>query len=127
MKKITINTIPHKQQRYETVGDYFLSKRSKQWVFNVSNMENIDFEFLVILHEFIEWKLTQKRGISEESITAFDKEFEKNRQEGNLDEPGHDPKAPYNKEHVFAEKIERLMAEELGVDWDTYDKTVNDL
>jgi hypothetical protein len=44
-----------------------------------------------------------------------------------LDEPGHDPKAPYNKEHIFAEKIERQIAEELGVDWEEYSRVVESL
>lgn len=124
--QIEFKTIRHDKQRYPTVGDYF--KVGKYiWKFFVSKMNNEDYEFLVFLHELVEWKLTQKRGISEESITAFDTEFEKNRPDGNLEEPGHDPKAPYHREHVFAEKIERAMAEELGVDWDTYDKVVNDL
>jgi hypothetical protein len=40
-------------------------------------------------------------------------------------EPGDDPRAPYHKQHVFAENIERLLAAELGVDWSAYDKEVS--
>lgn len=122
---IIIKTIPHKEQRYETVGDYQL--RHGQWEITVSDMGNDDYEFLVLLHELVEWKLTQKRGISEESITAFDKQFEEKRADGNIDEPGNDWNAPYHKEHVFAECIERMVAHEIGVDWEKYDKTVNNL
>ena len=35
------------------------------------------------------------------------------------------PRAPYYKQHVFAEKIERLLATELGVDWSAYGKEVS--
>lgn len=127
MKKITIFTIPHKQQRYDTVGDYFLSKRTSHWIFNISKMNNDDYEFLVAIHELIEWRLTQKRGITEESISSFDKKFELKRKKGNNDEPGNDIDAPYYKEHVFAESIEKQIAKELGVDWDKYDKEVTNL
>ena len=37
-----------------------------------------------------------------------------------LDEPGDTLQAPYHKEHMFAEKIERSVADELGVDWKEY-------
>jgi hypothetical protein len=41
------------------------------------------------------------------------------------EKPGDDPRAPYHKQHVFAENIERLLAAELGVDWSAYDKEVS--
>lgn len=130
MWKLNFKTIPHDTQRYETVGDYYETTNGygdKKWDFRVSDMGNDDYEFLVFIHELVEWRLTQKRGISEESITAFDKEFEAKRKQGNIDEPGHDLNAPYHKEHVFAELIERMVAHELGIDWEKYDEVVNNL
>lgn len=124
LPNIEIKVIDHKKHRYETVGDYF--KKNKSWQFRVSKM-NYDYEMLVIFHELVEWFLTQKRGISEKGITNFDVWFESKRKAGNIDEPGHDKKAPYHKEHVFAEKIEKLIAKEIGVDWKKYDNTVNTL
>lgn len=126
---IQSKTIKHSEQKYETVGDYF--KDGDNWQFRISDMKNTDYEFLVFIHEVIECYLTQKRGITEKSITEFDKEFEKVREYfpkiiGDQ-EPGHMVNAPYHKEHVFAEKIEKLVAEELGVDWNRYDKTVSEL
>ena len=88
-------------------------------------MGNEDYEFLVAVHELIEQYLCKKRNIKEPDISAFDIEFEKNRQPGNEDEPGDDPSAPYRKEHFFATSIERLIAAELGVDWQEYDKKIN--
>jgi len=46
--------------------------------------------------------------------------YERNRREGDLGEPGDDPRAPYYREHQFASGMERLMAAELGVDWQQY-------
>jgi hypothetical protein len=126
MNKINIETIPHNQHRYETVGDYWKDENGIEQ-FRVSNMGNSDYEFLVILHELIEQKLTEKRGIKEEDITKFDEAYEANRKEGDDSEPGDDVNAPYRKEHFTATNIERIMAQELGVDWKTYDDTVMSL
>ena len=90
-------------------------------------MDNEWYERLVFLHEFVEETLCRKRGIQNADIDAFDVAFEAARLPDNEEEPGHQVNAPYHHEHVFAEKLERLMAEELGIDWDTYDKTVTGL
>ena len=42
-------------------------------------------------------------------------------------EPGDSPDAPYHKEHVFATKIERLLAKEFDVDWREYEAAINSL
>lgn len=125
MLDLTIKTIPHSSQRYETVGDYV--QKDETWGFSISDMKNADYEFLVAVHELIEWYLTQKRGIEEEDITAFDTAYESRRPEGDTSEPGDSPDAPYRKEHQFATEIEKRLAEELGVQWEEYDKAVNAL
>ena len=123
---IRFEAIPHKQHRYETVGDYY--KVNKEWLFKVSKT-NADYEFLVLIHELVEWYLTQRKGIKESDISKFDKMFEQERAEGlwDLDEPGNDPRAPYRDEHIFAESIERTIAKYLKLDWKLYDKTINGL
>lgn len=124
---ICLSVIPHKEQRYPTIGDYFPDRSIPGWQFNVSRLSSPDHEFLVAIHELIEWYLTQKRGIKERDITRFDKEYEKNRKIGDVSEPGDSSKAPYHREHVFATKIERLIAKELGVDWKEYEDDINSL
>ena len=127
---IYIDTIPHAEQRYPTVGDYWettLRAGTKTREVRISEMGNADYEFLVSIHEQIEQHLCEKRGVTEASITSFDMEFEAKRTPESLDEPGDDLKAPYHKEHVFATWIERLVAQELGVNWDTYNDKVNSL
>jgi len=125
LPKINISAIPHKSQRYETVGDYFFNGNEQEFL--ISRMSNPDYEFLVLMHELTEWYLTQKRGIKEKDITAFDLLFEAMRVKGNVDEPGFAKNCPYKNEHAFATKIEKLLAKELGVDWKTYDDTVVNL
>jgi hypothetical protein len=127
--KIDIKTIPHDSQRYETPGDYVFDDDGVH--ISVSELGNKDYELLIAVHELVESYLVQKRGISEESISAYDKRFEALRM---LDpetigdfEPGHMDAAPYHEEHVFAERIERQIATELHVDWEAYNSAVNAL
>jgi hypothetical protein len=125
MLNIRIETIPHEKQQYETVGNWFWDVDTL--VIHVSNMKNWKYELLVAIHEITETALCRDRNISEDSVTDFDLEFEARRQEGNTDEPGDDPNSPYRKEHLFATNIERLLAAELKVEWDKYEKTINSL
>lgn len=124
--KIHMKTIPHENHRYPTVGDWFIHKNGAITI-DVSDMKNEDYAFLVAIHEAIEVWLCRKRGVSEEAVNAFDIAYEKNRPEGDVSEPGDHPDAPYQREHIFATKIERLLAAELGIDWGHYDFTVNSL
>lgn len=123
MSKLIIETKPHEEQRYETCGDWFTDQSGDKHIV-VSAMGNPDYEMLVAVHELIEQYLCERRGISQDSVDKFDREFEAARQLGNDDEPGDDPSAPYYKEHRFASSVERIIAAELGVNWKDYDKTV---
>jgi hypothetical protein len=123
---IRIKSIPYKEQRYPTCGDYWIDKNGVKQ-FRVNDMGNEDYHFLVSIHEQIEEYLTQRRGLKESDIMAFDVMFEKEREEGKHapdDEPGDDPSAPYHHEHVFAETIERLLAIQMDVNWAEYGKAI---
>lgn len=124
--KIVIETIPHSTQRYETVGDWY---RDNDETLHIKVSQEIGDKqaSLVALHELIEVLLCEDRGITQDEVDTFDKSFEFHREEGNEDEPGDDPAAPYKLEHFFATNIERLMAAELGVDWNEYDEAVSKL
>ena len=59
--------------------------------------------------------------MTDAAIDSFDIQYEKSRVLGDTtSEPGNDPAAPYYREHKFATKLEKLLAEEIGVDWDEY-------
>ena len=114
---LNVNVIPQSKQRYPTVGD---------WIFNglgdlnmkISDMGNPKYELMVAIHEMIEAYLCRERGISEESVTAFDtSEYGLK-----LEDPGADPKAPYHKENMFALEIEKMLCKEFGLDWDKYEQ-----
>lgn len=115
---IDARTIPHKDQRYPTVGDWYYANGTS--FVRVSDMGNPDFEFLVMIHELIEQHLCQKRGVTEQAVDAFDVQFERDRPEGDITDPGDDQNAPYYDEHQYASGIERMLAVELGVDWGEY-------
>ncbi len=123
--KITIQDIPHKSQRYETCGDYF-GPWSNFKVY-VSRMKDWRYIALVGVHEVVEALICRHMGIKESDITKFDKAFEKAREEGNMDEPGDDPNAPYRRAHFIATNIERQLADALGVDWKQYEDAINKL
>ena len=128
MKTFICKTIKHRMQAYCTVGNYF--KRRGRIHFRISKMGNEKYEALVLLHEIVEYILVKERGISLKEIDKFDIEFEIDRELGlhsETEECGDSPNAPYFAEHQFATRIEKIMAKELGVDWDEYDKAVNSL
>ncbi len=110
--KVRIETLDHKGQRYDTVGDYMQTDAGLKIL--VSELNNSDYNFLVALHEFVEAYLCIKRGVDYAEIDTFDQNF---KGEG---EPGDDPKAPYHQSHLDATEIEVKMAQILGVDWGKY-------
>lgn len=123
--RILIESIPHEQQPYETVGMWTFDADGNLHV-TVSHTTN-DFDFLVGIHEAIEAWLCHKRGITGEDVTAFDVAFEAKRPAGNTREPGDDPAAPYRREHRFASSVERRVAIELHIDWLDYERRINAL
>lgn len=119
-------SVLHRAQAYPTVGNY--QEAHGTVCFTISEVGNEDYEHLVLLHELVEYLLCKKRGIRLADIDAFDITFEAARKRGEVDgEPGDDPKAPYRREHRFAENVERLLAHELGVDWSEYEAALSKL
>lgn len=119
---ITIKTIPHDKQRYETPGDWFFAKNGNLEI-RVSCLGDWKLEALMAIHELSEVLLCKHRGIDQKTVDEFDIEFEKYRKAGRYgpsDEPGDDHHAPYFREHCFATGIERLLASQLEVDWNQY-------
>ena len=108
MQDIVIKTVDKSKIRNNGIGDYRTGINGNL-VILVAKMKNDDEEFLVALHELIESKLALKRGINFKDINSFD------RKHLNSPEPGDRKDAPYHEEHEFANKIEGMMAEKLGI------------
>lgn len=113
-------TIPHSAQRYDTVGDWWIPFPGRLEI-RISALNNKDYEFLVLIHELVEAYLCKKHGVKEEDVTEFDVTYGEN---GGAGEPGDEPNAPYHNEHVCATKVEKYLADILGVGWEEYDKAV---
>lgn len=73
---IIIKTIPHKEHRYDTVGNWWFDEKGNLEI-RVSDMKNWKYEFLVALHELVESALCKSRNIKEKDVTNFDVQFEK--------------------------------------------------
>lgn len=111
--RIVIEVIPHAEQRYDTLGDWIPA--GDDLLIFVSDTGDDRKNMLIALHELIEAELCTQRGISEATVAAFDQAHPE------LDDPGSDEQAPYRKEHLFAERIERLVCEEMGIEWTDYE------
>lgn len=99
--------------RYSTIGDYFDVVGGE--VYQVADLGNNDMNFLVALHELIESHICKKRGINEPDILAWDLAHPES------DDPGNEPGCIYGKEHKFAEKVEYMVLEELGITKEDYE------
>jgi hypothetical protein len=124
--KITIETIPHEQQRYPTIGDWVFDGKGDLTI-RVSALGDWRYEALIAVHELVEVLLCKHQGVSQEAVDQFDLEFERKRTEDDTAEPGDALEAPYRKQHCFATGVERLLASELGVGWKEYEERINTL
>ena len=107
---------------YDTSG--FWDWEGNSLAVAITPQRNLDYAFLLAIHEIVEGYLCRKAGIPDDLVTEFDMAFERRRKRGDESEPGDHPKAPYRNEHKAAERIERLLAKELGVDFNRYLKNL---
>lgn len=133
MFKLRIETVPHQEQAYETLGDYGYDEDGTLWI-KVSELGDWRYEFLVGIHEAIEFQLLRARGIKDPGkfTEAFDLLYEEEFAKGNpeataYDEPGFCPSIngitnPYLVEHTIADFIEHALAVKLGVNLEEYYK-----
>ena len=119
--KITIEFIPHLEQRYNTCGDWSFDADGNLNI-KVSNMATTNGPLLVAIHELIEALLCDHAGITPKQVDEFDIGYK------DLDvEAGDDPLAPYSMQHCIATGVERLMAPLLGVEWKPYEDELIDM
>lgn len=125
MLDIEIKTIPHSQQRYDTVGDWFYEHN--KWCFRISDMDDWRMELAVAVHELVECSLCRFAGITQVEVDDFDMAYEATRDPNNYDEPGDDPRAPYHRQHCVATGVERIVVCMLGLNWKEYEVKVESL
>jgi hypothetical protein len=134
--RIVIETIDHKDQRYDTVGDWqtdtpftFCMQPAGNiagvhcdLLIRVSRMKDWRSEALVAIHELVEALLCKHAGITAEQVDAWDMHsgdycFGKPVKEGYPDEPGDSSRAPYHLQHLAAMIVEYILASHLSLDW----------
>lgn len=103
--------------RYDTVGDFWVNGAGTDCV-EVQEMNNPLYERLIAFHEEVEFFLCKLRGITCEQVDEWDFNFK------GTGEPGDHPNCVYLREHTFASKIEKLLCEEAGVDWNSYNSFI---
>jgi hypothetical protein len=123
---ICVQAIPHKEQFYNTVGDWRWDKEGTLQI-RVSKMSDWRYEACVIIHELVEAALCKYSGVGQKQVDRFDIAFEKNRKEGDESEPGDSPEAPYRTQHCIATGVEKIVAAFLGVVWKSYESEINAL
>ena len=122
-----VKTVPHKDQRYNTVGDYY----HKDGVDHLIVTEDQDpvYEMAVALHELAEWSWARDHSVTDADIDAFDTMFEEEIKAGKHPEdaePGDDPRCPVYAGHQMASALERTFIAAMGRDWQTYNKSLMD-
>jgi hypothetical protein len=144
--KFNYEVIPHNEQRYETVGDWYAEEWDFDGVketviqFRVSEMSNPHFELLVFIHEFVEFMIEfgvrRKYFTHEQPAIAglvaetdvFDQRYEAKRTpDDRTSEPGYVPTCPVYLGHMAASAIEHVAAMILGVNYNDYAKKVASL
>lgn len=121
--KIVVETIPHDQHRYPTVGDYWIDGAGTIQV-RVSQLSSERREMAVLIHELFEMFAVTCAGIALDAIDAFDTAYEASRDPVDLEEPGDQPDAPYYRQHQAATIVERFFIEHTGDHWQDYDHEI---
>lgn len=116
---LSVLRIPHNDQRYDTCGDWTWD--GDDLTIRVSILPEPKYEILIVVHELIEAVLCTRAGITQAQVDEFDMMFD------GPGEPGDHPYAPYHTQHVFATRIENLLCEALGLNWDAYNTVVDGL
>ncbi|SRR5229473_188058 len=113
--------IDHRDQRYDTVGDWFFDPTEPDTLLIfISKCSDWRFEQCVFIHELTEAVLCKARGITAKQVDDWDFKHE---------ETGADfciTGAPYEQEHYTACIPELFLGKELGINYDKYLKELDE-
>ncbi len=129
---ITISVVENiSDQRYDTVGDWqFNTSYDHEFLdIKIVNLNDEKMNACIAIHELIEALLCRfnEPEITTEMVDQFDIKEWPLMYQCNLKEPGDSPVAPYHLQHMFASRIERAFAERLGVNWEEYERRIEEL
>jgi len=118
---IHILFIPEAWHDYDTVGNWQIGTDGQSILILVTRMKNPIYQQAVALHELTEAMLCLAAGVTPKAVDDFDMGEGKD-----LDEPGFDPRAPYHRQHCWADVVERTFIAAAGLSWTAYDQSVGD-
>ena len=104
--------------RCRDIGDWFQPNSGSRLILAL-DLGNSRYNYLLLLHEFYEQEACYEDGVHDDVVTAWDAKHN----EGSIS-GGEDEQSPYHAQHEWAEKLERLAAEGLGVNWDEYEAAI---
>jgi hypothetical protein len=119
---ITVKVIPISEQRFTTLGDW-LENPDGSFVITLPEMNDWRVTFLVLMHELVEWGITQSEGTTTSACDDFDAMWEQEIKDGKQlieTEAGFDPRCPYRRGHVWGYRAERVLCWILGLSWKSY-------
>ena len=122
MTAITLKSVPLSQIRCSAWGDWQILEDGSILALVRDDMYE-ESQIAVAIHEAIEAYLCKKHGISDESVVAFDGQYEKERLVGKHPEdtePGDAEDSPYRLPHQAATCVERAVCLALGVRWEEH-------
>ena len=125
INSILIDFVPLHKIRNNGIGDFFT--QLDRGVVRAVKLPDIRYSILIALHEILEFVLTSNANIKESDIDKFDAIVELNGSESDKIDPGSLPNAPYKRQHLFSENIERLVALEMGIDFKEYNQVIDNL
>lgn len=132
--QVNIKVIPHSQQRYNTVGDWWFDPGGNDdgdelLEIRVSQMGDWRYEQAVALHEQYEALLCYNDGINGSVVDKFDEKFERENKvlPPGIEEPGDHPEAPYYRQHAKALAVEHMFLADTDVVRYLYNEAMDEL
>ncbi len=122
MKGIDVQFIEHREQRYNTIGDWWIHDGVLH--VRISRLPLLSSMVAVAVHEIVEAILCYLAGIEEYRVSAFDAYIERNKI---IVEPGDHPRAPYHLQHGFATACERIIVAAAGTNWHLHESSMDDV
>jgi len=127
---ISVQVIPHLQQRYNTVGDWqvrdgtlYITVSELRYPNGVPYAKKENGQFVLAVHEMIEAFSCLYKGITEKEVDAFDLDLKKIEEAQELAiEIGDHPDSPYKQPHMLASGVERILCYVFGITWYEYEE-----
>lgn len=127
MNLVTFRVSKPEEMRYKTVGDWYteLDKETntEKTIIECVDLGETAMNFLILIHEFVEYTLCNAEGITQEEVDEYDFEHQDEQDEEEL---GENEDAPYHEQHMIADGLERIFCTLLQVNWQDYTEAVEE-